>query len=191
MSVIKHIFITVRQLLICWCGTFCLTRGPVCRLQLLLVRASTVIHGSESRGTRDHILLSEIRDFPYRRLIRLAVIGWRYSTPPPHRISWIVQSQSHIATDGQSISKSYGAHDQIFITLWHLRCCFCGAPPLTRGQVCLFCMLLTLTSAVFLGSASLGTRNHILLSQIWDFPLRRLLRLAGSLWRYSIPPPYW
>jgi hypothetical protein len=30
---------------------------------------------------------------------------------------YIVQSQSHIATDGQSISKSLsGAHDQIFIT---------------------------------------------------------------------------
>jgi hypothetical protein len=47
-----------------------------------------------------------------------------------------------------------------------------------------------LTSAVFLGSESLGTRNHILLSQIWDFPFRRLLRLAGSRWRYSTPPPH-
>jgi hypothetical protein len=32
----------------------------VCRLQLLLVLASAVILGSESRGTRDHILLSQI-----------------------------------------------------------------------------------------------------------------------------------
>jgi hypothetical protein len=30
----------------------------------------------------------------------------------------------------------------------------------------------------------------ILLSQIWDFPLRLLLRLAGSRWRYSTPPPH-
>jgi hypothetical protein len=29
----------------------------------------------------------------------------------------------------------------------------------------------------------------ILLSQIWDFPFRRLLRLAGSRWIYSTPPP--
>jgi hypothetical protein len=36
----------------------------VCRLQLLLVLATAVILGSESRGTRDHILLSQIRDFP-------------------------------------------------------------------------------------------------------------------------------
>jgi hypothetical protein len=46
-------------------------------------------------------------------------------------------------------------------------------------------MLLTLASAVFLGPESLGTRDHILLSQIWDFPFRHLLRLAGSRWRYS------
>jgi hypothetical protein len=52
------------------------------------------------------------------------------------------QSQSHIATDGQSVSKSWcwapsGAYDQIFITVWQLRSCFffCGAPSLTRGQV--------------------------------------------------------
>jgi hypothetical protein len=82
-----------------------------------------------------------------------------------------LQSQSHITTDGESVSKSWcrapsGAHDQIFITVWQLRSCFCGAPSLTRGRVCL-----PLASAVFLGSESLGTRDHILLSQIWDFSL--------------------
>jgi hypothetical protein len=44
-------------------------------------------------------------------------------------------------------------------------------------------MLLSLASAVFFGSESLGIRDHILLSQIWDFLFRRLLRLAGSRWR--------
>jgi hypothetical protein len=38
-----------------------LTREWVCRLQLLLVLASGVILRSESRGTHDHILLSQIR----------------------------------------------------------------------------------------------------------------------------------
>jgi hypothetical protein len=38
-------------------------------------------------------------------------------------------------------------------------------------------MLLALASVVFLGSESRGTRDNILLSQIWDFPFRRLLRL--------------
>jgi hypothetical protein len=37
-------------------------RGWVCRLQLLLVLASAVILKSESRGTHNHILLSQIRD---------------------------------------------------------------------------------------------------------------------------------
>jgi hypothetical protein len=50
-------------------------------------------------------------------------------------------------------------------------------------------MLLALASVVFLGSEFLGTRNHLLLSQILDFLFRRLLRLAGSRWRHSNPPP--
>jgi hypothetical protein len=66
-----------------------LTRGRVCRLQLLLVLASAVILGFESRGTRDHILLPQIRDFLFRRLLRLAGLQWRYSTPPPHGIDLI------------------------------------------------------------------------------------------------------
>jgi hypothetical protein len=77
-----------------------LMKGWVCHLQLLLVLASTVILRSEARGTHDYILLSQIRDssnleeqggpvippgtgFPFRRLLRLAVLRWRYSTPPP------------------------------------------------------------------------------------------------------------
>jgi hypothetical protein len=83
-----------------------------------------------------------------------------------------------------------GAYDQIFITLWQLRSCFYGVPSLTRGRVCLLYKLLALGNVIFLGSQSLWTCNHILLSQIWDFPFRRLLRLAGSRWRYSTPPPH-
>jgi hypothetical protein len=44
--------------------TSSLTRGWVCSLQLLLALASAVILRSDSRGTRDHILLSQIRDSP-------------------------------------------------------------------------------------------------------------------------------
>jgi hypothetical protein len=40
--------------------TFSLTRGWVCHLQLLLALASAFILGSESCGTPDHILLSQI-----------------------------------------------------------------------------------------------------------------------------------
>jgi hypothetical protein len=46
-----QIFITVRQLQVCWLGTLSLTRGRVYRLQLLLVLASAVILGSEYRWT--------------------------------------------------------------------------------------------------------------------------------------------
>jgi hypothetical protein len=90
-----------------------------------------------------------------------------------------------------TVNQSGGPGFQIFITVWQLRSCFCGAPSLTRGRVCLLYMLLDLASAVFLGSESPGTRDHILLSQIWDFPFRRLLRLAGSRWRYWTSPPHW
>jgi hypothetical protein len=81
---------STKQLRVCWCGAVRLKRGRVCRLQLLAVLASAVIFGSESRGTRDHILLSRIWDFPCRRLLRLAGLRLRYSTPPPHGIhtSW-------------------------------------------------------------------------------------------------------
>jgi hypothetical protein len=57
-----QIFIAVRQLPVCRCGALSLTRGWVCSLQLLLALASAVILRSESRGTHDHILLSQIRD---------------------------------------------------------------------------------------------------------------------------------
>jgi hypothetical protein len=52
--VYDQIFIAVRnteyvgQLRVCWYGALSLTRGRVCRLQLLLVLASAVILGSES-----------------------------------------------------------------------------------------------------------------------------------------------
>jgi hypothetical protein len=82
-----HIFITVRQLRVCWCGAVSLTRGRICRLQLLLALASAAILESESRGTRDIILLSQIRDFPFRHILRPAGLRWKYSTPPPKRNS--------------------------------------------------------------------------------------------------------
>jgi hypothetical protein len=59
-----QMFIAVKQLRVCCCGALSLTRGRVCRLQLLLVLASAVILGSKSHETRDHILLSQIRDYP-------------------------------------------------------------------------------------------------------------------------------
>jgi hypothetical protein len=57
-----QIFVTVRQLLDCWCEAPSLTRVRVCSLKLVLVLVSVVTLDYESRGTHDHILLCSIRD---------------------------------------------------------------------------------------------------------------------------------
>jgi hypothetical protein len=59
-----QIFITVRQLQVYWCGALFLTREQICRLQLLLALASAIILYSKYHGIDDHILLSQIRDYP-------------------------------------------------------------------------------------------------------------------------------
>jgi hypothetical protein len=93
-----QIFISARQLRVCWCGALSLTREQVCPLQLLLVFASTVILRSTSHGTRDHILLSQIRNSPNlegqvsiftsprNRVARLHPRHWvPFSSPPTTR----------------------------------------------------------------------------------------------------------
>jgi hypothetical protein len=53
--------------------------------------------------SRPYFTVSDSR-LPFIRLLRLAKLRWRYSTPPPHgRLLLLVtflSSQSHIATDG-------------------------------------------------------------------------------------------
>jgi hypothetical protein len=102
-----------RQLRVCYFVAPSLTRGRVCNLLLLLVLASAVPLGSESRGNQDHTLLSQFLrlpqsggpspriyipqeqggpdipqdiGFPFRHLLRLAGLRWRHSIPPPHGI---------------------------------------------------------------------------------------------------------
>jgi hypothetical protein len=96
--------------------TSSLTRGWVCRLQLLLVLVSAITLKSESRVTHDHIFLSQIRDSlnledhvpifisPRNRVARfypqvlgslsstsrLAGLQWRCYTPPPHGIQHLM-----------------------------------------------------------------------------------------------------
>jgi hypothetical protein len=102
-------FLLVRQLRVCWCGAPSLTRERVCRLQLLLVLASAVILGSESRRTRDHILLSQIRHSPNLEGQVPVFISPRnrvaqlYSQAPDFRFVASYESQSYgggITTDG-------------------------------------------------------------------------------------------
>jgi hypothetical protein len=63
-----HIFflfeIFFRQLRVCYFVAPSLTRGRVCNLLLLLVLASAVPLGSESRGTQGHILLFQLLSLP-------------------------------------------------------------------------------------------------------------------------------
>jgi hypothetical protein len=60
---------------------------------------SAVIFRSESHGTRNHILLSQIRDFPFLHLLWLAGLRWRYATPPPYGreapINPIIRTRTH------------------------------------------------------------------------------------------------
>jgi hypothetical protein len=77
---------------------------------------------------------------------------------------------------------------QYLLLFWQLRSFF-GRGALSDERTGLS-FVYALASAAFLGSKSLGTLNHILLSQVWDFPFRRLVRLAGSLRSYSTPPPH-
>jgi hypothetical protein len=78
-----------------------------------------------------------------------------FSSPPTTRMATVevldpsstrdqlsrIQSQSHITTDCQTVCLSWcrapaGAHDQMFLLVWKLLSCPCGAPFLTRGRVC-------------------------------------------------------
>jgi hypothetical protein len=98
----------------------------VCRLQLLLAFVSAVILGSESPGTHDHMSLSQFEDssnlegqvpiyiyipqeeggpvippgagFPFRLLLRLVGLQWRYSNPPPNGRT-ITDSESELLYD--------------------------------------------------------------------------------------------
>jgi hypothetical protein len=98
-------FITVRQLWVCRCGARSLTRGWVCLLQWLLALASAVILRSESCRGHNHILLSQIQDFPFHCFQRLARLQWRYLTPPPCGIQ-TSGSESKLCYNWWSVSQS-------------------------------------------------------------------------------------
>jgi hypothetical protein len=60
-GVYDQIFIIVWQLPVCWFGAPSLTRGRVCRLQLLLALASAVFLGSVPWDSRPYFTVSDLR----------------------------------------------------------------------------------------------------------------------------------
>jgi hypothetical protein len=121
-------------------------RTGLCFVYMLLVLASAVFLGSEFFGTRDRILLYQILTLhkvkvtlrltesqsvslgvkPNLGIMIIFITVWQlqscYCEAPSLTEGSPQLSQSHIATDDQSISTSWyrassGTHDQIFITL--------------------------------------------------------------------------
>jgi hypothetical protein len=114
--------------------------------------------------------------FPFRRLLRLAGLRWRYSNPSARGFELRVKSQSYFTTGGlPPISSSWRQalwdHDQQFVFQRNT----CGrssyvTSSLTRGWVCCLQLLLAFASGVILRSESHGTHDNILLFQIRDSP---------------------
>jgi hypothetical protein len=76
-----QILITVRQLRVCWCWAPSLTRGRICRLQLLLVLASA-FSGLSPVALATIFYWHRFETSLFRRLPRLAGLRWRCSIPP-------------------------------------------------------------------------------------------------------------
>jgi hypothetical protein len=73
--------------------------------------------------------------------------------------SWVLCYNRRSVSLG--IKHPSGAYDQMFINVRQLRVCWCGVLCLTRGRFCHLQLLLTLASAVILGSESRGAHDHI------------------------------
>jgi hypothetical protein len=74
------------------------------------------------------------------QLLQVTSLNW---TTDNSQLSTNSLSKSKSHCDWQSVSQSWcrapsGAHDLIFITVWHLQSFYCGASSLTRGRVCLY-----------------------------------------------------
>jgi hypothetical protein len=150
-----------------------LTRWQDCRLQLLLTLASTVILGYKFRGMCDHILLSQITDFPFHCLLQLTGLQWRYLTPPSHGITSGSESESELLYDWQFTTNYFVlAPSPLRLTpRSFFELSTCGNNPyvtssLMRGLVCCWQLLLVLASTFILRSESHKTHDHILMSQI-------------------------
>jgi hypothetical protein len=187
----NQIFIIVWQLRVLWFGVPSLTRGRVCRLQLLLILASAVIFGSESCRYRGHILLSHF-------LFVTSYDSQGYGggiRPRLHTGYSCTESESYVTTDGQPASLSWNKAP--FCGLWpNLYCCLTVA-----GLLMLGALSDERTGLSFAIATGPRQRSNSRVRVPWDswsyftvsdswLPFRHLLRLTGSRWRYWTPPPH-
>jgi hypothetical protein len=124
------IFFQLNTCDLCPYVTSSLTRGWVCRLQILLILVTAVILRSQFRRTHRHILLSQIRDFSNLEdqvpVLKYPGTGCPSNTPrhwihfsSPRTIRWatvdvfdpastrnkfLLESEPYVTTDGQSAS---------------------------------------------------------------------------------------
>jgi hypothetical protein len=186
-------FITVRVLRVCWRWALFLTRGREWRLQLLLTLANTDILGSVSCGKRDHSLLFQITEFPFRRLLELSVLRW---TKSKSHCDWHSLSHSVVGVRVRAILRLAVYHQWVFLApsplrlrarlifFWieHLRC--------SDERMCLsFTIAAGPGQRIKSRSESHGNCDCILLIQIRDF-FCCLLKFAGLRLRYSTQPSY-
>jgi hypothetical protein len=135
--------------------TSSLTRGWVC--QLLLAFASTVNLGSESHGTHDHILLSQIRDslnLEYQISVFISPgIGFPFGRKATVEV-FEPASTRGLTNSVLLITSRHGPHrkHRSIVPVPSLRSCLLGFPlllyPIVAVETCLFAKPLLTTAIV-------------------------------------------
>jgi hypothetical protein len=127
---------------------------------------------------------------------------WRYSTPPPNGFPILLsESESYVTTDGQSTSLSWykapirGLRPDFYCRTEYARRLTVtflvpwGALSDERTGLSFVCAAGPCQRSLSRVLVPLDLQPYFTVSDL-RLPFRRLLRLAGSRWRYSTPPPH-